>query len=91
MNVDRDPSTLKRLEQKVDNLTWLVSIQTMLLMFLALAYVLQFSRYIIYLLIIAVPLLYFCRRWLPQWARTLSGMWFRRQRGQVKAHQGPSR
>lgn len=90
MNLDQDPSRLRQLEQKVDNLTWMVGIQTVLLSFLALVYVLKFSRYVIFFLLIAIPLLYVFRRSLPQLTKLISAWWFRRERGQVEARQGPS-
>ena len=79
---DSDPERMRRLERKVDNLTWMLGLQTALLAVFAFSWILQISRYLVLVFLIAVPTLVVFRRSLPTWGRRiglLRGLWDRRR------------
>jgi hypothetical protein len=75
MNRDPNQDRLRRLERKVDNLVWMVRLQTALLAGIAVVYLLKLSSTLFLFLLIAVPVLVIFRRSIPQWGRRLGSLW----------------
>jgi hypothetical protein len=90
MKSDPNEERFRRLERKVDNLTWLIRVQTALLALLSIAYLLQISRYLLLFFLIAVPTLFIFRRSLPQAARYVGMLWGLWERRRVKMSEPPS-
>jgi hypothetical protein len=84
MNRDMDQERLRRLERKVDNLAWMMRLQTALLALIAVVYLLQISRFLFMILLIVIPLLIIFRRTLPYWGRKLGSLWVYGQRQGTK-------
>jgi hypothetical protein len=90
MNREAEHERLRRLERKVDNLTWVLGAQTILLALFALAYLLQLSRYLLLLLLVGIPTLFVLRRAAPQWRRRVGMLWGLWDRRRVKISEPPS-
>jgi hypothetical protein len=90
MNRDLNQDRLRRLERKVDHLTWLLGAQTILLAIVCLAYVLRISRYLLMLVLVGVPLLIVFRRFLPHVWRGLVQLLGPRERRRIKVGEPPS-
>ena len=74
---DYQTEIVNRLERKVDLLTWVVLIQTVLIGLGVVTYLMQIARYVVLGLVIAVPLLFFFRGSLPTIVRTLAQICYR--------------
>ena len=74
---DRQTEIVNRLERKVDLLTWIVLIQTVLIGLGVGAYLMQIARYVVLALIIAVPVLFYFRGALPTVARAVAQIFSR--------------
>jgi hypothetical protein len=85
-----DRERLRRLERKVDQLTWLVRLQTVLLALIAVVYLLKISSVLLLILLVVVPLLILFNRSLPQWGRRLGSIWGWWQRPKAEPHVGAS-
>ncbi len=72
----RDPVEirLRTLERKIDNLSWIVGAQTVLLGVVTAAYLLKMAQSFVLLAVILVPLLVLFRRQLPGLARRLGSL-----------------
>ena len=82
MNSDFEQDRLRRLERKVDTLTWVLGFQTILLLLTSLSFLLKVLGYLLLLLIVAAAVWFVFRRFLPQWRRIatqLRGVWDRRR------------
>ncbi len=90
MNPDSDQNRLQRLERKVDNLTWLLSLQTMLLSALAVAYLLQLSGYLFLVMVVTIPVLIVFRRSLQACGRRLGTLWRWWDRRRVNVSEPPT-
>ena len=71
MNEEIEQGKLRRLEQKVDALTALVYLQTVLLAVLLASYVVPLVPILIAVALIVLALLVLFRRGLPRWGRRL--------------------
>jgi len=67
--VSKNEERLRHLEQKLNTLWWLTIAQTVMIGVLAAAYFLPFGPVIVVIPLIALPVLFLCRRALPRWAR----------------------
>jgi hypothetical protein len=75
---------LARLERKIDTLTWIVGVQSVLLGVVTISYLLQLTRHLILFLLFLVPFLVIFRRHLPQWFRRLGQLWAAVDRRRIK-------
>jgi len=72
MDLDERLATLDR---KLDNLTWIVGAQTILLGVVTASYFLQLTKQLVWLLLVFVPVLVVFRRRLPGCWRAMSKIW----------------
>lgn len=69
MKQEDEQQVLRRLEEKVDVLTWITGAQSVLIVVVAIAWILPVLPTLGLAALIAIPLLFLFRRGLPRWAR----------------------
>ena len=84
MNSGFEQDQLRRLERKVDTLTWVLGVQTVLLFVGSLGFLLRASGYLLMMVLVAGALLIVFRRYVPQWRSKLSQLWGLVDRRRVK-------
>ena len=82
--VARLSDEIARIENKIDRLQFWVSLQTLLLTAISVSYLFELTRYLVFALLIMLPIVYIFRNQLPGWfqrvGRVLAFLRRRRER-----------